>query len=109
MTPIRRAWKLHHQFRRAMSTHHDVPIPPIDGERLLSAYIERQGPQGRDALADKRPGEMAAAAWLRKLCNVASTNPGPFRDSLSPQGVWVRAKVPAPTKPTAPALPDAPF
>lgn len=39
------------------------------------------------------------------------TNPGPFRDSLSPQGVWVGAptKVPAPTKPTAPALPDAPF
>lgn len=79
MTPIRRAWKLHHQFRRAMSSHRDVPSPPIDGERLLFPYTERQSPQGRDTLADKRPGEMLAAAWLRKLCS------------------------------TAPALPDAPF
>lgn len=72
MTPIRRAWKLHHQFRRAMSSRRDVPSPPIDGERLLSPYIERQRPQGRDALVDKRPGEMLAAAWLRKLCGEAA-------------------------------------
>lgn len=67
MSAIKQAWKLHHQFRRAMSSRRDVPMPPIEGERLLTPYIEGRGPMPVDVLAAKRPEQVLGAQWLKRL------------------------------------------
>lgn len=67
MSPIKQVWKLHHQFRRAMSSRRDVPMPPIEGERLLTPYLEGRGPMPVDVLANKRPEQILDAQWLKRL------------------------------------------
>lgn len=64
---IKRAWKLHRQFQRAMSSRRDVQMQTIENERLLTPYIDRMRPQGVDKLASKLPGQILAAQWLRRL------------------------------------------